>query len=312
MQFQRDRRFLMLKTPRAVVRRLDLEGVSYDDDQVRFDARLYDEQLAGIVSAAITGAMLPVPGMELRSRRKRYQPGDQELELINEMHRQREQPFTADELFIFERYPANNIMSRSIRVRFTDRALGKMAQDATAGRSRIMHHNDTQIVGRTIFGEVVEEDVRGFAGKYLRTIEYIPRTESKSEIISDIEAGILSYDSVGVYLGGSVEFKDIEVGGNSLSVIEVDYDPGDTSPLEMHEISFVYLGELNGVGSKQGDPARQSAGGDGVPSPAATLTDRARATLAGTIREGVPADDPRGKASPSSNPEIQEILWLRS
>lgn len=312
MQFQRDRRFLMLKAPRNGVRRLELEGVSYDEDQVRFDVRLYDEQLASIAAAALMGAMVPVPGMELRSRRKRYEPGSQELELINEMHRQRQQAYTADELFIFERYPANNITSRSIRLRFTDRALAKMAQDATAGRSRIMHHNDHQVVGRTIFGEVVEEDVRGFAGKYLRTIEYIPRTDGKAEVISDIEAGILSYDSVGVYLGSAVEFKDVEVGGVSLSVIEVDYDPGDTSPLEMHEISFVYLGELNGVGSKQGDPARQSAGADGVPSPAATLTDRARATLAGNARDGVPAGDSRGTPAPSSKPEIQEILWLRS
>lgn len=306
MQFQRDRRFLMLKTPRAAVRPLELEGVAYDEDQVRFDVRLYDEQLATIAAAAITGAMIPVPGAEMGSRRKRYEPGKDELDLINNRHRNRQAEYGPDELFIFERYPANNIVSRSIRLRFTDRALAKMAQDATAGRSRLMHHNDVQVVGRTIFGEVVEADVRGFAGKYLRTIEYMPRTDGKKEVISDVEAGILSYDSAGVYLGGAVKFKDVEMGGKSMSIIEVDFDPAETSPLEMNEISFVYLGELKGVGSKN-----SVIGGGAVPAAGASLTERADATLAASVE--VSASTSTGPAPARNNqPEVEEILWLRS
>lgn len=305
MQFQRDRRFLMLKTPRQAVRQLALEGVTYDEDQVRFDVRLYDEQLAMIAAAAMTGAMVPIPGAELGSRRKRFEPGKEELDLINSRHRTRQKEFSADELFIFERYPANNIMSRSIRLRFTDRALTKMAQDATAGRSRLMHHNDVQVVGRTIFGEVVEESIRGFSGKYLRTIEYMPRTDGKKEVISDVEAGILSYDSVGVYLGGAVEFKDIEEGGRSLSIIEVDYDPGDKNPLEMHEISFVYLGELKGVGSKN------SAGDRAVPAPGASLTEKADVILSASVE--VSASTSRGPIpAPNGKPKIIEEIWLKS
>lgn len=311
MHFQRDRRFLMLKTPRAAVRQIGLEGVTYDEDQVRFDVRLYDEQLAAIAAAAMTGAMVPVPGAELASRRKRYEPGKQELDLINARHRQRQAEFTADELFIFERYPANNVVSRSIRLRFTDRALAKMAKDATAGRSRLMHHNDVQVVGRTIFGEVVEEDVRGFSGKYLRTIEYMPRTDGKKEVISDVEAGILSYDSAGVYLGSAVKLKDLEVDGRSLSVIEVDYDPSDKSPLEMNEISFVYLGELQGVGSKQGDPARNSANGGGaVPAAGASLTEKADAILSASVE--VSASTSTGPAPAQNNhQDIERIICLR-
>lgn len=321
MQFKKSGRFLALQVPKVAVRQLDIEGVLYDDDQVRFDAKYYDEGLATIAASAITSSVLRVPTLELRSRRRMYEPGKDELDLINERHRNRREKYAADELFIYERYPANSIPSRSIRLRFTDRALGKMALDAMEGRSRLMYHNDAAVVGRAVFGEVVKETIRGYEAAYLRTIEYIPRTAAKQNVIEDVEAGILSYDSVGVNLGRAVKYVDLEDENGQFSIIEVDFDSEDRSPLDLQEISFVHLGELYGVGSKNSAGSGAAVDVSGQLVQTGTLLQRAEAALsAGVVvdvsdRASGGSTDRQKPVQQSSNkggdkpPQYSEITW---
>jgi hypothetical protein len=306
MQFVRSGKYIALKAPSRLISRLELTGVSYDDDQVRFDAKYYDEGLATIAAAAITGNPILVQSEQLRSR-KRYEPGQEELDLINAKHKQRKEDYGADDLFIYERYPANNLVSRSVRLRFTERALAKMARDATEGRSRIMHHYDAAVVGRTVFGEVVKETIRGHEGAYLRTVEYIPRTDGKAEIISDVESGILSYDSVGVVLGSATEYLDMEDENGPFSILQIDFNSDDRRQLELNEISFVHLGELRGVGSKNKSDSGMAVDVSG--NLTGSLLERAEAALAAGATVSVSGSDRVEPPKSNSNAKYSEIIW---
>lgn len=249
MIFTPSRNFICLHAPEKGRFKFDLQGVHYDDHQVRFDKRIWDESGISIVSHAITGTRLNLP-TPARFMQGGFEPGEEELEVINRYHAKRTAPYTEEELYIFERYPANNVPSRSIRLRFTKRALQKMAADATAGRTRLLYHEDNQPVGRTIFGEVVDANVQGVSGYYLRTVEYMEYADDDAmKAIRRVQSGIFNSDSVGVYLGTAIEYKDIEDDDGSFSIIEVDLDESSRQPLELHEISFVHLGELVGVGA---------------------------------------------------------------
>lgn len=255
MQLAKSRRYIELSIPlRAIEKPIRLEGITYDQNAVRFDSGIWTIDQAAIVSAAISGASASVSLASAGAGRKDFKPGKSELDLINSRHA--ETPLELDDLYIYQRMPVNNVMSRTIGIKFTDAALDKFALDAQAGRARLRSHDRTDIVGRVFDAKVVSETVRGIEGKWLQTTEYIPkRTLSgesmNAELLTQVGAGVYSSDSIGFIPGSKIEFKDMEVGGKMYSVILIDYDAGEQAPLEMREISFVHLGEIKGAGSRK-------------------------------------------------------------
>lgn len=247
----------------AHLQQIDLPGVTYKEGEVAFARDTWDEPLARLAACAMTGGRVRLNlnasfgGSQIRmaghgskkKRRRRFTPNEDHLDLINEHHS--DVDLAMGEVFIFERFPANDVASRSHRVIFTRRALRKFAADAAQGRARLIGHDTRLVVGRTIDASVRKAEVRGIEGAYLSTIEYMVRTESNADLIRNVEAGILSYDSIGVYLGTSVEMVEMEnTQGHSAPILRVDFDPKAERAPEMDEVSFVYLGELQGVGSR--------------------------------------------------------------
>lgn len=255
MQLSKSRRYIELSIPlRTIEKPIELEGITYDQNAVRFDSGIWSIDQAAIVSAALSGLSASISLASAGSSRKEFKAGKSELDLINSRHA--ETPLELDDLYIYQRMPVNNVMSRTIGIKFTDAALDKFALDAQAGRARLRSHNRSDIVGRVFDAEVVTDTVRGIEGKWLRTTEYIPkRTLSgepmNAELLTQVGAGVYSSDSIGFNPGSKIEFKDLEVGGKMYSVILIDYDAGEQAPLELREISFVHLGEIKGAGSRK-------------------------------------------------------------
>lgn len=255
MQLENGRNYLKLSVPRKnqiVLPKLD--GVIYYDDCVKFSRDIWDENLAGIASHAITNEPFYTGSL----KRQNFASGDADfsptaemLNLINEKHSERE--LTMDEVLIYQRFPANNVMSRWPGFIFTTRFLQAMARNASEGRARLLSHDARFPLGSTIMGEVVEEEIRGVAGNYLRTIEYMPINSATENVIDFVQTGIYKYDSVGITLGSAVELVEIEDPENEdiFYAIRVDHDPTEQFPSELDEISFVYQGRLYAVGSKK-------------------------------------------------------------
>lgn len=258
------RRFIELATPAdSIIKPIKLEGVKYDVSGVRFENAIYTLNQAAVISAALLGESATIT-LRSGSRRGAFKPTSSHLATINERHAERDREL--DDFYIYQRVPVNNLPSRTIGIRFSDRALGKFAIDAQAGRARLRGHVRSDIVGRVFDGEVISEKVRGLDAKWLLTTEYISRRTldgepMNRELETKVVNGEYGFDSIGFYPGSKVEFKEFNVGNDSVQVIEIDYDESEQFPLEFREVSFVHLGELKGVGSRKAD-GNFSAGGD--------------------------------------------------
>ena len=254
MHLSVSRRYIELQTPKtSIVNPFKLEGMKFDVAGVRFENALYTIDQAAIVSASLLGETAMIT-LRTGGRRKKFKPTSAHLKTINENHA--EQDRELDDFFIYQRVPVNNMPSRTIGLRFTDRALEKFALDSQAGRARLRGHVRGDIVGRVFDGEVIDEEVRGLSAKWLLTTEYISRrtldgSPMNEELLTKVVNGEYSFDSIGFYPGSKIEFKEFDSGSGRLQVIEIDYDESEQFPLEYREVSFVHLGELKGVGSRK-------------------------------------------------------------
>ena len=255
MNLTESRRYIELTVPTASLpNRLELDGIKYDAAGVRFEKEIFTVNQVAIMSASMLGESASITLREGKEKKKRkaYQASASDLEIINTRHAEKER--SLEDFDIYQRVPVNNVPSRTIGIRFTDRALDKFALDAIGGRARLRSHIKSDIVGRVFNGEVIEDTVRGITGKWLLTTEFISsRTIAgdpmNAELITKRINGEIGYDSIGFYPGSAIEFKELEVEGSRLSIIEIDYDSSEQHPLEMREVSFVHLGELKAVGS---------------------------------------------------------------
>lgn len=263
MLLESSRRYFTLRAPAgSVINELNLDGIKYDASGVRFETEVYTLTQAAVLSASI---MCQTVSVKLEANTGRIAAGERlnvatedNLKLVNERHTERE--FKLDELFFYLRMPVNNVPSRTIGLMFTENAIAKFAGDADAGKARLRNHDRKDMVGRIFAGKVVDATVRGISGKYLQTLEYIPRSSANEQLILNIESGVYSSDSIGFTTGSKIDVKEFTDDTNkTFRVIEIDYDPEDRVPLEMRESSFVHMGELKAVGSNK------KLGADDVP-----------------------------------------------
>lgn len=187
----------------------------------------------------------------------------------------------ADTLFVFERFVANNALSRGGLLQLTDRALDKLAADYAAGRSVLLFHDTRQIIGRTFAARVERKTREGLTAKYVHVWGYMDKRASNEDLRRDIGLGILAYDSVG-FNGGDVSFveeKAASPGGGPKGLrgfLRIDHDPDSLSPLYAVETSLVYMGELHGAGNtslSSANVADVESGEGGPNGPTATSPD---------------------------------------
>lgn len=181
---------------------------------------------------------------------------EQDLRIINERHSGDE--LTADDIRVFERYSANDVLMRR-PLRFTKAALEKLAADAEQGRTVLIQHDTQRYFGRVFAGTVEEATVRGVTANWLVTRLYAVTkgaSEARLQDISDVAHGIIGFDSVTV-AGGDWTFVEVEgpedADGNRSHHYHYEVDDNEGAPrperLELRELSMVHLGAVDGAGS---------------------------------------------------------------
>ena len=120
MDLSKSRRYIELSTPTASLpTRLTLEGIKYDQSGVRFDSAIYSVNQAAVLSAAMLGEPASITLRESNgNKRKKFKPGKSHLEAINK-HTTEEREL--DDFYVYQRVPVNNIPSRTLGLRFTEK-----------------------------------------------------------------------------------------------------------------------------------------------------------------------------------------------
>lgn len=257
-------------SPRFSFPGVDVTGDGSGGLLLRLDAGIYSPEVAGVLASAVLGREIHTPPSESLPPSRVLGPPSgttapprvhtlrpptaDELRTIREGHV--EGDVEASEIMVVERWVTNNAPDRWRTLRFTSRALAKMAADFADGRSQLLYHDTRKIVGRIFAAEVVTAEREGITAEFIKTRTYIHVRDSNADLLSDLKLGILAYDSIG-FMGGvwTWQSEEIDVGGETLrrSWIEVDHDEADLSvpPLVAAESSFVYIGRMRGTGNSQ-------------------------------------------------------------
>lgn len=134
--------------------------------------------------------------------------------------------------------------SPPFRLRFTERALKKLASDFAEGRSFLFAHNTRMPnLGRTFTGSLYEGESLGIDAAWVRLDTYMGLRDMKWKrpFASAIDFGELSEMSVGIG-GGAFEPEEDEMG----ALLLIDHTP--ERPLHARETSAVYKGRIHGAG----------------------------------------------------------------
>lgn len=243
---RRSRRYLKAPLPeRLAAGARGIPGVEYRDGQVFFDRSIHSEETAEVYVRHLRREHLAAA---FQGAGKRTKVTAEDVRLINERHSEEE--LTAEDIAVFERYSANDVPMRR-PLKFTRRALDKLAADYEEGRTVLLDHHDHRPVGRTFAADVVEETVRGVRGHWLRVRFYAVTkgaSEERLQAITDIRTGIRTYDSIG-FVGGTWDFRELDAGGRTVSFFEIDDDPEAETRIEGWELSMVHIGAAYGAGS---------------------------------------------------------------
>lgn len=235
----------------------DLPGVTVDTSAspaLRFVPEMWGPESREVIAAVLSGSPIAAgvtpedfagDSVETFAATSRAAT-DSDLELIRKQATGEVDP---SEVLIFERWVANDAVSRSGSIRLTARLLGFLAADFNRGRSVLLDHNYSRIVGRTLRAETVEAKREGVSATWIRVTGYMPVRPDLAGVAQDLRLGVLAYDSVG-FMGGNLQVVDMEVPGlkGTRKVLEIDWDAKSESPLVTLETSFVYLGALRGAG----------------------------------------------------------------
>lgn len=233
---------------------------------LQFDRGVMGEELAQLVALHISGGMLcAAPGASVPSTSTLSTPEADGIALLDESTVSRLSLATDsdrkaiaeghalelrddDELFVFDRFVANDAVSRPGTLRITTRGLKKLAADYAAGRSILRHHVEEDIVGRSFSARVVKRTREGVSANWIHLRGYMHARASNQDLRDDIRLGIYAYDSVG-FIGGRMKFVEPE--GSGMGHVEVDHDNKDPLPFALLgiESSLVYLGHLTGAGN---------------------------------------------------------------
>lgn len=256
---------------------------------LRFDAGRYDAATAELVALAVSGASLAasagagasldvtldadgnVPAETADALAPPVStfaaPSTSDLDTIRERHALG--TVEPSDVYVAERWIANDALSRGGLLQLTRAALDALALNYAAGRSVLLFHDSRKIVGRTFDASVVRKTREGLTANWLRVKFYVHDRPSNADMISDIQLGILAYDSIG-FNGGDVSFveESVALPGEKKkavrSFVRIDSPPGCLNPIEGVETSLVYLGQLHGAGNAKLGAARPAA----VASPA--------------------------------------------
>lgn len=241
-----------------------LTGVTTDEDGATFDDR-YSPDLAklalDVASATHGGGALQL-GARFESVGQVVKPTALDLELIN---RHSHVTLDASNVVVVVDYAANDALMRR-PLRFTKRALQKMAADFNEGRAYMLDHNtgdsffgsSSDPIGFTFTADVVEETVRGLKANWLRVRSYMPTVDASPERlqkIADVRTGVRRFCSVTVAHGEAryVEPPKDAATGDDFAFFELDDNP-DAPPfrrLEGYELSRVYLGAVRAAGDSR-------------------------------------------------------------
>ena len=263
MHLQFSRSGIRARMATNALKRFNLEGLTYYNDGLRFEGEHWNEELVRTAIALMGREPVMTPSIdvtELAAADKpppTFAPTREHLRKIN---RHTTRDFTLDELHVFERYIMNDVPSRTVSVRFTVQALEQLALSYKEGRSRLIGHDRMQMVGHTFDADVVKVKIRGVEAHYLRTLEYIPKHPQNEIHILNEQSSVYAFCSAGIWAGSKVQFVEVEQPGDlpSLYMLEVDYDPEELRPVSANEVSFVFIGALRAVGSRQLSPAEES------------------------------------------------------
>jgi len=206
------------------------------------------------------------------------EPTASDLDTIRKRHAL-DRNVKAEELFIFERWVCNDAPARSGFLQLDTSAITKAAADFERGRSVLLFHDTTRIVGRTFAGAVEKKTREGLSANWVRVRGYGHRRASMQDTIDDLRLGVLAYDSIG-FSGGDVSYVEDTIttpGAKTAakrSFLRVAHDAKSPTPFVAVETSFVYLGMLHGAGNArlavppQVAPNADGLSGDGNPADA--------------------------------------------
>ena len=212
---------------------------------LRFDERRHTPETAEMLRRHVEGESL---APTFAARGEAAEVTQEDLDIINERHSG--QQLEASDIEVFQRYSANDKRMRR-PLRFTSRALRKLAEEFTEGRTVLVNHDNDRWLGRTFAARVEEATVRGITANWLAVRFYVVTegaSEQRMQDIQDVRTGVMGYDSPTV-AGGAWEFQEVEgPDGETDYFYEIDSDP-DGDPLEAWELSMVYIGAGRGAGS---------------------------------------------------------------
>lgn len=263
------RHYLHYRIPRNLsheVRRIN--GIDTPQPGVmRLSREFYTEPMAVLACQLLVGLSvgtdpdpyeLAEPGEDDERACVTLDASDSDLRIINKQHAVKS--MKAEDVRIYDRYVVNDAPTRGM-LWFTKTALDKLAVDFRQGRSRLVNHDKTRIIGRTFAAEVVKKKIRGLTANWVKVREYLPVTPMNAEHIHNRDNGTYAFDSIG-FAGGKIDLVEKPVGDKTRYFLQIDYDVNDLPVLEAGEVSDVFLGNVFGAGNDK----QQSAAVD-IPAP---------------------------------------------
>lgn len=238
-----------------------LEGVGVQhleqENTVRLDREVFNDQLTELITRLSAGQIGYVTGNNPIALSAEDEPGeeapvvrmldatDDDIRIINANHSVKQ--LKADDVRVYERYVVNDAIAR-IGIQFTRQSLDVFAANFKQGRSRLMYHNQADVVGRTFSADVVRKKIRGVTANWVRVKEYLLNDDATRPIIAKLDAGILAFDSIG-FTGGKYDMQEVKMGSETVPVLLISPQQNSLRPLEAAEVSYVFLGAMYGAGN---------------------------------------------------------------